>query len=433
MMEDAVARNAPPDLRDLNEPSVWSVEMEQESESTDTFSSIFIPPSARRHWQPNESTPLRKDGKHNASEGASGYTFGVGDELAALTIEHWWRRRLTWVIFFFFFASVLFLVPIFIAVEEKWTYSASFYYSVQALLGIGFGDLNVDGDALKWLMIFELIGGSFFVVFLASYFLANYLSLADEEAVETAVKGHALKGSRLRITTTGGEAWPTAWKSLAKGFLLLVLINIIGVVYGIWYEKWNFVTSLFFIISAAQSSGLVEPGITGTSESWPAVFVALLCIAAVPTWAFCVAKAASILAEREQSTRRLLSAVDRQRKAEEAYLRRLAQRAEGEAQARAVDHAGFLELWLLRNGLVTEQALSTIRSEFKQLQQVTAPGSAPRDPTKPPMVDLATVSLRLRFLQLCALGLVAPDSWNVSLAKALRAQQAQMDEKQEKH
>ena len=184
MMEDAVARNAPPDLRDLNEPSVWSVEMEQESESTDTFSSIFIPPSARRHWQPNESTPLRKDGKHNASEGASAYTFGVGDELAALTIEHWWRRRLTWVIFFFFFASVLFLVPIFIAVEEKWTYSASFYYSVQALLGIGFGDLNVDGDALKWLMIFELIGGSFFVVFLASYFLANYLSLADEEAVE---------------------------------------------------------------------------------------------------------------------------------------------------------------------------------------------------------------------------------------------------------
>ena len=380
---------------------LWTVNIGEES--TDLFSSIFIPPSA--DGTPNESTPLRN------SMGASAYTFGKGSELATLTLQHWWKRRLTWLLTFNFIGFVIFICPMIIAYHDSWTYSAAFYYSIQAMLGIGYGDLNVKSDELKWMMIFELIGGSFVVVFLASFLLANYLSRAEEEA-EKALEESKTK---IRLTTMGIYSVPTSLVSLAKGVVMLVLIIVVGTLYGMFYEGWNLVTALFFIISTCQTSGLVEPGVAANSEAWPAVFLAGLCIAAVPTWAYVVGKAATILAEREQSARRLLSAVDRQRRAEEAYMRKLHSQ-KGDSPSSSVDRAGFLELWLLRNDLVSEDALATIRAEFEGLQ--SSAGSFPQKPGEA-HVDLRIVSLRLRFLQLVALGLVEPDSWEQALATAL--------------
>ena len=93
----------------------------------------------------------------------------------------------------------------------------------------------------------------------------------------------------------------------------------------------------------------------------------------------------------------------------------------------AVDRAGFLELWLLRNDLVSEQALQTIRQEFEGLQ--SAAGRYPQKPGEA-QVDLSVVSLRLRFLQLVALGLVEPDSWETALATAISTKRSAAEAKE---
>ena len=80
------------------------------------------------------------------------------------------------------------------------------------MLGIGYGDLNVKSDELKWMMIFELIGGSFVVVFLASFLLANYLSRAEEEA-EKALEESKTK---IRLTTMGIYSVPTSLVSIPR-------------------------------------------------------------------------------------------------------------------------------------------------------------------------------------------------------------------------
>ena len=66
--------------------------------------------------------------------------------------------------------------------------------------------------------------------------------------------------------------------------------------------------------------------------------------------------------------------------------------------------------------LVPSEEGSPIRAEFEGLQ--SSAGSFPQKPGEA-HVDLRIVSLRLRFLQLVALGLVEPDSWEQALATAL--------------
>ena len=69
----------------------------------------------------------------------------------------------------------------------------------------------------------------------------------------------------------------------------------------------------------------------------------------------------------------------------------------------AVDRAGFLELWLLRNQLVSEATLASVDAEFDAIQKG---GEA----------TLEDVSTRLKFLQLVALKQIEPERWEEARA-----------------
>ena len=390
---------------------------------------LFVPPTIADGELPDDETQLEGDAVSVAP------VFGKGEDLLALVRRDWCVQRFNWLIMVILVLFMFLFTPAIIAHNEKWSFSSSFYFCVQAALGIGFGDLNISRESVYWLMIVELVVGSLFVAFVASVIITYYFDpvpqeeiqeLSRPEASKTAIgkepsrpqeqqqRGSMVQANILTIGQTDAEG--EALRSLCHGLLALFAVITAGVVYGLAWSRWNFVTSLLFIISACQTSGLIEPGITPRDGTWPSMFIAFLCVFGVPIWSYCMAKLAMFLAYRQQGNRRLLFAADRQRKAEEAYAAR--HHVIGKPLPR-VDHAGLLELYLLRNGKVTEEALAAVRREFEGLQADVARAKGMAVADAPPAVELRIVSLRLRFLQLVALGLVETDTWEASLKQEL--------------
>lgn len=212
---------------------------------------------------PTESTPLRIAGRISP-DAALAYDFGKTKELEAL------ERRISfqgYCLYAGFVAFVLFIyiiAPLIITVHDGWAFGSAMYYAVQAALGIGFGDLSVYNDAMETLMLFEIVAGSVFVAMVAGIFISNAVS-REERPADT-------KLERARLLTPAGHdahAVAEALRALGFGLLGLLVVFFIGVLYGLLYEEWDFVSSLLFVVSACQTSGLIEPGITyNASEGW---------------------------------------------------------------------------------------------------------------------------------------------------------------------
>ena len=301
--------------------------------------------------------------------------------------------------------------------EVSWTWTAAFYYSIQAALGIGFGDLNVQTDVMMALMILECIGGSLFVAILISMVLSRIIAKLERDNEEV----HFLHEKLVRPNLD--------YSGLLAALVLLLAVMIAGLIYGLVNEKWNFVTSLLFIVSACQTSGLVEPNVSRNDNAWPSVFIAFLCVVGVPVWSYTLGSCATLLAQWRQNRRHILHTFERQRKAEGAFHRRLQHLQASEAtslcctsggcgtpgDARAVDRAEFMTLWLLRNDMVSEAALASMESEFEFLR---ADQSSKLRSDK---VELWKMSLRLRHKQLVALGLADGGSWGEMERMAIQA------------
>ena len=301
--------------------------------------------------------------------------------------------------------------------EVTWTWTAAFYYSIQAALGIGFGDLNVVTDGMMGLMILECIGGSLFVAIIISMFLSSIIAKLEKQSQEV----HFLHEKLVRPKLD--------YSGLVAALVLLLLVIIAGLVYGAVNEHWNFVQSLLFIVSACQTSGLIEPGVTRDDDAWPSVFIAFLCVVGVPVWSYTMGSFATLLAQWRQNRRHILHVFERQRAAEEAYQRRLqtvhAKEAtslcctpggcSGPGEARAVDRAEFMTLWLLRNDMVSEEALAQMSAEFEFLRADQGGKAAGGE------VELWKMSLRLRHKRLVALGLTDADSWGEMERMAIQA------------
>lgn len=179
--------------------------------------------------------------------------------------------------------------------------------------------------------------------------------------------------------------------------------------------------------------GLVHTQINARSDAWPTVFVAALDLVSVPVWAYVIGKVAHLIASAMSSQRHILNAFEREKKAEAAFARRCVQirnrndaGKDGEGgksgeggktppTTQHLDRASFLELWLLRNDLVSEATLASIEDEFDALHALRVP-NRPNGPTG--TVALWKVRARLHFEQLVGLGLAKPGAWEASIHAA---------------
>ena len=168
------------------------------------------------------------------------------------------RNRVIWTFLFvvagLFCVTWLIINPIILAYNEGWTYAAAFYFTTQAGLGIGYGALAPSTDLAKGFMVLHVVFGSLVVAGLIAYFLDTVLEKADAAAAKRANGASIDLGEGAILGAIVRE-----WASFGVGLALLFLSLLAGVLYGTLYERWSFVTSLLFITSTCQTSGLIAP------------------------------------------------------------------------------------------------------------------------------------------------------------------------------
>lgn len=275
----------------------------------------------------------------------------------AVSVKAMHRRRQAAAAIVAVFALLwLIAVPAVVAYVEGWTYTAGLYYSIQAGVGVGFGALQVRHVAMIWLMSFQCLFGTVLVTVVAAILLARMLARTERRAAAAAAVSPA-------SVDLGLPSVP--WVGLAISTTLVLLLIVSGIVYGMVYEHWSFARSLLFIVSLLQTSGLEAPSIGPGSGAWPCLFVAALCLVGVPLWAFVIGSAASYIAQRASRHHALLEALRRERSAEATFARRHAHL--NLAVDSLIDRQTFLELWLLRNGLVTEETMRAVDAEYGRM------------------------------------------------------------------
>ena len=336
-----------------------------------------------------------------------------------------------------FLAFVFVIVPSCLALDEEWTFSAAFFFSIQAAVGIGFNEavLNIEKAGQRELVMIELIMGSLFVVGVVAYVLSSYV-----EDVAEAERDDSLMGGRSPLSRDV-TSFIRRHQGIIITFVLLLLALTAGVIYGVYQEGWSFINALYFSMSMMQTSGLLSPHVTKHDGWWPSMFLSGLALIGVPLYAYTIAKSASLIARSMRTRQRLMTVLEREKSVEAALMRRVAAKEAANAQKTgaggggipvlsavasvgqtivgqrrpslvretaspgtlAVDRAGFLELWLLRNQLVSEATLASVDAEFDAIQKG---GEA----------TLEDVSTRLKFLQLVALKQIEPERWEEARA-----------------
>jgi len=311
-------------------------------------------------------------------------------------------KRYKSVVYVLWIVAIVFLfiwivgLPLAIAFTEDWTYQAAWYFSIQAGFGVGYGALTVRSKGMEVFLSIHCFLGAISISFLIAYLLSRMIDKADQKKKKKAVM----------VQEDLGE--PTiGWQSWIVGSILLVLVMVMGILYGVLYEKWDFTESLYFIVSTCQTSGLLPPSINAKDPNnvFAPLFVSLLVVLAVPLWAYNIGKASVELVNLDRAQRRQSSVMKRDREAQEAFMRLAPAMGvdvsdPGNIQ---VDLAGFLVQWLLFDRISNEDTIAAMIAEFNGYLE----SEGGQENAAPQWKIVA----RVRFLQLVQLGILERDDW----------------------
>mmetsp|Transcript_7798 Transcript_7798/g.10899 ORF Transcript_7798/g.10899 Transcript_7798/m.10899 type:complete len:478 (+) Transcript_7798:493-1926(+) len=348
------------------------------------------------------------------------------------------ERIITRVIAGLFLVFWLLFCPLVLSSGENWTYQSSWYYSIQAGFGVGFGAITPKTQRIEVLLTLHIVFGAFFVAFILSALVTRGIERMNSNRYSTNNITNKLLGQRdLGLT------------HLFVGFALLFLVIIGGVVYGMKQEKWSFYKSLLFILSTCQTSGLEAPTIKARADDFVnPLCVMCLVIVGVPLWAYVVGKLSLVFIIRDSNKKNLITVMDRRRKLRAAFQRILERSANSEDEIseeggsresadvqrndnvddidenHQVNFVGFLAFWLMGQELVDERTMIDLMEEFNFLSKLGQTDDPPPqletvdgDFTGTPMIEnsdtipMWRIDARLYYLQLVGLKLIKEDAW----------------------
>mmetsp|Transcript_7795 Transcript_7795/g.10895 ORF Transcript_7795/g.10895 Transcript_7795/m.10895 type:complete len:471 (+) Transcript_7795:35-1447(+) len=348
------------------------------------------------------------------------------------------ERIITRAIAGLFLAFWLVFCPVLFTYSENWTYQVSWYYSIQAGFGVGFGAITPKTQRIEVLLTLHIVFGAFFVAFILSALVTRGIERMNSNRYSTNNITNKLLGQRdLGLT------------HLFVGFALLFLVIIGGVVYGMKQEKWSFYKSLLFILSTCQTSGLEAPTIKARADDFVnPLCVMCLVIVGVPLWAYVVGKLSLVFIIRDSNKKNLITVMDRRRKLRAAFQRILERSANSEDEIseeggsresadvqrndnvddidenHQVNFVGFLAFWLMGQELVDERTMIDLMEEFNFLSKLGQTDDPPPqletvdgDFTGTPMIEnsdtipMWRIDARLYYLQLVGLKLIKEDAW----------------------
>lgn len=311
----------------------------------------------------------------------------------ALQQERWqrWKRRST---VFLLLQAVLWLVvtPVLVSFLEGWSWTASLYFSVQSGLAIGFGALHVQQDLTMCVIAVQMILGAVTVAGVLGYFISHQIDTFFPPVTES-----SRPMTEMELTLPN-----IRWFRLFVAVVLMIMSLFTGVLYGMVWEKWDFVRSLLFAISAAHTSGIVAPTICAYENRLEHVLVVAYILMAVPLMATVTGFAAQVILDEYLRHKKIISACGREKAAEKAFVTAHHELGLPEPDAdgvKQVNQYGFYVLWLLRNNLLHIDTIADVNSEFELLQVKDE-------------VALPVLRQRLNFLQRVERGSVSADQWS---------------------
>lgn len=312
------------------------------------------------------------------------------------------KKRYQGVVYVLWLCAAIFLLiwivglPLAIAFTEDWTYQAAWYFSIQAGFGVGYGALTVRTQGMEIFLIIHLFLGAISISFLIAYLISRMIDSSEKK-----------KKSKARITKEELGEPVIGWKSWVIGSILLLLVIVMGVLYGMLYEKWNFTESLYFIISTCQTSGLLAPAIKPKDPDnlFAPLFVSLLVVLAVPLWAYNIGKASVELVNLDRAQRRQSSVMERNQRSQAVFMRLAPSMGidVSDPDNIQVNLAGFIVQLLVYHKMADEAVIKSVIDEFNGYME---PGG--RQEGAAPQWKIVA---RVRFLQFVQLGMLEREDW----------------------
>jgi len=216
-----------------------------------------------------------------------------------------------------------------------------------------FGTLDDENSNLS--MIFDIVMiliGAGFVSNALSYFVTRKLSTQNKVAAK-----------RLEQLFTTDTAFAKFIKNHHDGMLSAIVFTawvIMGILFAMYHEKWDFVTSLYFAISALSTAGL--QGINKEDkENFPWLFVSLFCMFGVPMFGLVVGQSANIFIDQYIEADALRKLREPIRRVEFDKVKTMFSPDNSES----VSRCEFFILEMIRLGNLDEDQINRIRYEFE--------------------------------------------------------------------
>jgi len=257
-----------------------------------------------------------------------------------------------------------------------WSYSSALYYSAQAGLSIGFGALSEDSDISRAYTVVHVMIGSSFIAGAVGLFAANTIEksrvdwdsirLGEQKAVliplnETEEEREArLADEKKRIKQlTFFQKNATAIRCLIAAVVWLAL----GVSYGMVYEGWSLITSVYFSVAACSTAGLQAPTVPTDRNDWANSFVTFYIVLGVPIYGMILGQFANLTIEdylAKKQEQKINKALDEDQI-------RFAMAYSNNSKKAAVEWEDFLIFSLMRLGVADQDLIKSIKQQFNEV------------------------------------------------------------------
>uniref|UniRef100_A0A7S4DWT3 EF-hand domain-containing protein n=1 Tax=Lotharella globosa TaxID=91324 RepID=A0A7S4DWT3_9EUKA len=213
------------------------------------------------------------------------------------------KLRTNKIVYLAVFVNVWMFLGAFVYMNQYgWAYTISYYYAVQAGLSVGFGALYEDNDKTRAYTIFHVLLGSSLVAYLLSLVIdmvmQNRKAWYDDDHNESGEEdSDGCCVSRKRVYAL----YKKHNLVIRIGILFLVWLSL-GVIYGMAVEKFGFIQSVYFAVSALSTGGLQAPEIDDpTKEDVGIFFLGIWLVFGIPFYgAVLGAIAGEIIGENNQ-------------------------------------------------------------------------------------------------------------------------------------
>eukprot|EP00466_Bigelowiella_natans_P007702 jgi/Bigna1/86933/estExt_fgenesh1_pg.C_150100 len=261
------------------------------------------------------------------------------------------------------------------------------YYASQVAWCVGFGAIEEDSNASKWWTVFFNLTGASIIGAAIVYFLQ--MTLENQEAWKHEELSYAMNkqaiaelegeevGSPEGTTTVAlsdiEQMLRTGTQRAAQSLyaVLPVLLTIAwvggGVLYGMKYEQWDFIVSLYFAVTALTTAGLQSAAVDPHSDTFTNWFMAFYVLFGVPIFASTLGWIASKFFEI-YTRRNIREKVNKRLKKEDLEFASmlLANIKRGNTK---FSYGDFLEFMLVRLALIDISTLQDLRCRFHELDK----------------------------------------------------------------